>query len=91
MRVFEGEAIRKARRWRGDAMKKPSFHMAWVLLLLIAAVPAHATSIGIDNAAIFDGILTRFANTAAGWGTKMVDYGTWLFWGLTLAWCGPTA
>lgn len=65
-------------------MKKPSFHLMWVLLLSMVAVQAHAGAMGIDNADIFDSILTRFSNTAAGWGTKMVDYGTWLFWGLTL-------
>ena len=65
-------------------MKKPSFHLMWVLLLSIVAVQAHAGAMGIDNADIFDSILARFANTATGWGTKMVDYGTWLFWSLTL-------
>ena len=65
-------------------MKKPSFHFMWVLLLSIVAVQAHAGAMGIDNADIFDSILARFANTATGWGTKMVDYGTWLFWSLTL-------
>lgn len=65
-------------------MKKPSFHLMWVLLLSMVAVQAHAGAMGIDNADIFDSILARFANTAKGWGTKMVDYGTWLFWSLTL-------
>ena len=63
-------------------MKKWGFKLTCVLLLSIVAVQAHA--MGIDNADIFDSILQRFANTASGWGTKMVDYGTWLFWGLTL-------
>lgn len=65
-------------------MKKYTTFSAWVLVLTLLAVSAHAESPGMNNADLFDGILKRFAMVASTWASKMVDFGTWLFWGLTL-------
>jgi type IV secretion system protein TrbL len=65
-------------------MKRLLFNPVLVLLLLLLSAEASAASTGIDNANVLDNILERFASTASLWSTKMVSYGTWLFWGLTL-------
>lgn len=65
-------------------MKKYATLGFWTVLLTLLAVSAHADSPGMNNADLFDGILQRFATTATAWGDKMVDFGTWLFWGLAL-------
>lgn len=65
-------------------MKKQTTLVAWVLLLTLLAMSAHAESPGMNNADLFDGILQRFGTTATAWGDKMIDFGTWLFWGLAL-------
>ncbi len=54
------------------------------LCLLLLMTSAQAAIPGMNSAGLFDSILERFARTSATWGTKMVDYGTWLFWSLTL-------
>ena len=55
--------------------------MGCLLLLTTGAEAAFPT---LDNAGVFDTILHRFETTAAGWGSKMVSYGSWLFWSLSL-------
>lgn len=64
-------------------MKRLSFNPVLVLVLLLLSAEACAAT-GIDNANVLDNILERFASTASLWSAKMVSYGTWLFWGLTL-------
>src|SRR5687767_1545600 len=46
--------------------------------------PIHAAGLLINSDNILDNILQRFANTASGWGTHMVNYASWLFWTLAL-------
>lgn len=65
-------------------MKKIAYQLAFILLLATVSLSLHAASPGINNADLFDSILARFANTASAWSDKMVDYGSWLFWGLAL-------
>lgn len=65
-------------------MKKYFFNPIVVALLLLVTTELHAASSGINSADLLDSILQRFSNTASGWGSKMVQYGTWLFWSLTL-------
>lgn len=54
-----------------------------LLLLVMPAITAQAAT-GIRSAGLMDDILERFAATASGWGTRMVDFGSWLFFGLAL-------
>lgn len=65
-------------------MKKFFASSLFMLSLALLCNSAHAGSLGINNADLLDSILLRFANTASGWGKRLVDLGTWLFWGLTL-------
>ncbi|WP_322075545.1 P-type conjugative transfer protein TrbL [Burkholderia cenocepacia] len=61
--------------------------MVWAVLgvMLMFAVQAHAqTPGGLDSAGLLDDILNRFNSVASGWGSKMVSYASWLFWGLVL-------
>jgi type IV secretion system protein TrbL len=57
-----------------------------VLICLLTALfnPVHASSLGVNNADLLDSILLRFEHTASGWGKRLVELGTGLFWGLTL-------
>lgn len=57
-----------------------------VLLFFLAMLfhSAQASSPGINNADLLDSILLRFENTASGWTNRLVEFGTWLFWGLAL-------
>ena len=65
-------------------MKKIVASSAFILFLTLSFHSAHAGSLGINNADLLDSILVRFSNTASGWATRLVEYGSWLFWGLTL-------
>jgi type IV secretion system protein TrbL len=64
---------------------KPTFLKPLIgVCLLLATATAQAAIPGIDSAGLFDKILQQFATTASGWGDKMVEYASWLFWSLTL-------
>lgn len=65
-------------------MKKFFASSVFICFLTLMCHSAHAGSLGINNADLLDSILVRFANTASGWGKRLVELGTWLFWGLTL-------
>lgn len=65
-------------------MKKFFVSSAFILSLALLFHSAHAESLGINSADLLDSILLRFENTASGWGKRLVELGTWLFWGLTL-------
>ncbi|MBA2710169.1 MAG: P-type conjugative transfer protein TrbL [Tatlockia sp.] len=65
-------------------MKKGLASAALCILLSLLVSDADAASFGINNADILDSILSRFQTTASGWGNKLVDFGSWLFWGLAL-------
>ncbi|MGJ0637189.1 P-type conjugative transfer protein TrbL [Xenorhabdus bovienii] len=73
---------KKAQRKRGNAMKNISLPVLAIVLLFVA-MQAQAAP-GINSAGLMDDILARFANTASGWGDRMVSYGLWVFWGLVL-------
>ena len=55
-----------------------------VLVYLLLTQSAQAAGAAINSANLLDNILQRFANTASGWGAQMVNYASWLFWGLVL-------
>ncbi|HHS8316186.1 TPA: P-type conjugative transfer protein TrbL [Legionella pneumophila] len=55
----------------------------WVLWACTATT-VHANPEGLHNADLLDNLLSRFADTASGWSSQLVDYGTWLFWSLVL-------
>ncbi|CQH47680.1 P-type conjugative transfer protein TrbL [Yersinia frederiksenii] len=38
----------------------------------------------IDNSGIMNTVLDRFQSAASGWGAVMVQYASWLFWGMAL-------
>ncbi|HAT9712863.1 TPA: P-type conjugative transfer protein TrbL, partial [Legionella pneumophila subsp. pneumophila] len=65
-------------------MKKFFASSVFICFLTLMCHSAHAGASGINNADLLDSILVRFANTASGWGKRLVELGTWLFWGLTL-------
>ncbi|HIF0302576.1 TPA: P-type conjugative transfer protein TrbL, partial [Legionella pneumophila] len=65
-------------------MKKFFASSVFICFLTLMCHSSHAGSLGINNADLLDSILVRFANTASGWGKRLVELGTWLFWGLTL-------
>lgn len=52
------------------------------LLLAIPVITAQAAT-GIRSAGLMDDILERFCSYSDQ-GTRMVDFGSWLFWGLAL-------
>ncbi|MGK4480058.1 hypothetical protein ACSMDC_17030 [Yersinia enterocolitica] len=39
---------------------------------------------GCDNSGIMNTVLDRFQTAASGWGAVMVQYASWLFWGMAL-------
>lgn len=65
-------------------MKKFVTSSVFICFLTLMCHSAQAGALGINNADLLDSILVRFANTASGWGSRLVELGTWLFWGLTL-------
>jgi len=65
-------------------MKKIVISSVILLSLALLCNTAYAGPVGINSADLLDSILLRFANTASGWGARLVELGTWLFWGLTL-------
>ncbi|ABS45603.1 conjugal transfer protein TrbL/VirB6 (plasmid) [Yersinia pseudotuberculosis IP 31758] len=82
MTVLELVISKKVLRKSGNTMKKISLSVLAVVLLIVALQAQAGT--GINSAGLLDDILERFANTASGWGDRIVSYGLWLFWGLTL-------
>lgn len=50
-------------------------------LIFFYSVSAYAAPMDTN---VFDKILSRYQNAASAWGTVMVEYATWLFWGLVL-------
>lgn len=65
-------------------MKSKSLQAFFIILLMGVATHAVAAGTGIDNAGLLDDLLNRFSTTASTWSGKLVEYGSWLFWGLTL-------
>src|SRR5471030_1815039 len=55
------------------------FNLCTLLLVLSWNVDA-----AIDNAGILNTVLNRFQEMTSAWGTVMVQYASWLFWGLAL-------
>jgi type IV secretion system protein TrbL len=84
IQVFLVVALKKAHRRRGETMKMTFLKPIVILALIFGCCGVFAAGPGIESAGLFDDILNRFATTAKGWETRMVSYGSWLFWGLTL-------
>lgn len=63
-------------------MRKNTTVYLMAVFLIFFAASTQAASAGLNTSDLFDGILQRFMTAASSWGSKMVDYGTWLFWGL---------
>jgi type IV secretion system protein TrbL len=78
MPVFARGVLKKALEWSGNNMKKFFAPSVFIFFLTLMVHSAHAGALGINNADLLDSILVRFANTASGWGARLVDLGTWL-------------
>ena len=57
------------------------FALPLLVWLAFFAVDAHAA---IDNAGVFDSILSRYQAAASGWASTITNAATWLFWALVL-------
>ncbi|WP_339099332.1 P-type conjugative transfer protein TrbL [Yersinia enterocolitica] len=57
----------------------------WMLALasFLMWYSVNATA-AIDNSGIMNTVLDRFQSAASGWGAVMVQYASWLFWGMAL-------
>ena len=72
MPAFAREILKKVLEWSGKSMKKFFASSVFICFLTLMCHSAHAGSLGINNADLLDSILVRFANTASGWGKRLV-------------------